>query len=467
MADFSIITQSPQMRAIVQQDMLSRQFHDGLFPSSLFRGDVRVFPWPKNAGDTIIQTAKGLMQPAMRPLLPGADPVPKTYALEQWEATIQKRGSSVDVDMNNDMVAIASIFLQNAHQLGLQAAQTLNRVVRNRMYNAAESGWTVADGAQSATTSLRVKRINGFTKARNPTTSGASNVRFSAVSSTNPLSILVDISGTLTANTVTGFTPDNAGDEYGPGVLTLGSAATVSDRAAVLSLDRSYALHVGGGNRTDDVGSTDLPKLSDVRATIANFWQNNVPSHADARFHCHMDPVSMAKVYEDPELQRLNTSMPDWYMYKDFFIGEILNTVFARNPECPIMQTVYPNDGTTYSVDDDFAPELYSNGNASTGVAMHRMLFSGAESVIECYRDAMDLISDAGLTGKTATPSVTNNGIEVMTDRVQLIFRAPLDRLQSQVSISWLFIGDWPVRTDAATGNAQRYKRLAEIIHGE
>lgn len=454
------------MRAIVQQNMLERAFRDALFPNTLFRGDVAVKDWPKNVGDNMIFTSPGLLPPRMRPIVPGVDPTPNSYKLEQWEAQLQRYADTIDIDMVSDMVALSSIFMRNAHQLGLGAAQSLNRLVRNRMYNAAEAGWTVADGAQTGVTTLRVKRLNGFTKARNPNLSGASTVRFDPVSASNPLNILVDISGTLTANTVVAFTPDTAGDELGPGTLTLGSSVTVSSRAAVLAVDRSLAHHVGGGNRTDDVNSTSLPKLSDVRTVISSFFQNNVPPHKDGRFHAHADPTSISKLYEDAEFQRLNTSLPDYYLYKQFFIGEILNTIFARNSECPIVSTVYPNDGTTFSLDDNFAPELYSTG-ASTGTPMHRILFSGSDAIIECWRSAMDVISDAGLTGKVAEPQITNNGIEVMCDRVQLIFRAPLNRLQDMVAASWQFIGDWPVRTDAATGDAKRIKRLAVLIHGE
>lgn len=447
--------------------MLERAFKDALFPRMLFRSEVAVKDWPKNVGDNMIFTAPGLIAPNLRPLTPGSDPSPTTYSIEQWESQLQRYAQTIDVDMPTDMLAIASIFMRNAQQLGLSAAQSLNRNVRNRMYNAAEAGWTVCNGGITAATSLPVKRLNGFTRARNPTTSGASNVRYAPVSSTNPLAILVDIGGTLTARNVTAFTPDVAGDETGPGTLTIDSAATISDRGAVLAVDRSFAHHVGGGNRTDDITSTDIPRMSDVRTMVANFWQNNVPEHlADKRFHAHCDPISISKLFEDAEFQRLNTSLPDYYMYKQFAVGEILNCIFVRNTECPVISTVYPYDGTTFSQDDPFAGELYSTG-ASTGTPMHRMLFSGAEAIFEFYRNPADLISDAGLTGKVAEAQITNNGIEVSADRIQLIFRAPLNRLQDKVAISWQFIGDWPVRTDGAVGNAQRYKRLSTLIHGE
>ena len=40
------------------------------------------------------------------------------------------------------------------------------------------------------------------------------------------------------------------------------------------------------------------------------------------------------------EWQRLLTSLPDYYMYKQFAIGELLNCVFYRNNENPQVDTV-------------------------------------------------------------------------------------------------------------------------------
>ena len=62
---------------------------------------------------------------------------------------------------------------------------------------------------------------------------------------------------------------------------------------------------------------------------------------------------------------------------------------------------------------------------------------------------------------------MTNNGIEIVAERVKTIMRAPLDRLQQMVATSWIFVGDWPCRTDAASpGTAARYKRMIVARHG-
>lgn len=470
MADFSTILQTPEIRALVQENILERAFHDALFPRLLFRGEATPQLFPANVGDSMVFTGVGLVRPKMRPLAPGSDPLPSSYQAEQWTATLQQYADSIDTHMPTSIVAIANLFLRNAHQLGMSAGQAMNRIVRDRMYNAAESGWTVADGAQAAVTTIRVKRLNGFTRARRPDLAAGSAVRFDVVSTNNPLPItILDTTGapTAVARSVVSYSPDFPGDEVGPGTITItGGVVTVADRAYIYSADRTSIVRVGGGNSVDSIGSTDLLKLSDIRAAVARFWQENVPEHADGRFHAHLDPTSQAQVFGDAEFQRLLTSLPDYYMYRQFALGELLNTVFFRNSECPVPETVEGGLTATYTPDDPFAPELYNNGTVS-GVKVHRAIFTGQGGVMEYYQDLAGLITEAGMTGKVGEPRITNNSIEVFTDRIQLILRSPLNRLQDLVSTSWKFIGDWPVRTDATTGDAARYKRFVTVAHGE
>ncbi len=463
MVDFTTILQTPEVRAIVQEGFLERAFHDALFPGMIYRSEVVAMPWPAGVGDSYIASAPGLIQPNGTPLAPGVDPTPVSYKLEQWEAQLHKYASTIDTDMPTSVQSIIDLLMRNTHQLGLQASQTLNRLVRNRFYNAAESGRTVADGAGAASTSLRVKRLNGFTRARNPSVSGASTVRFSTVSSSNPLTI--SIGGT--ARVVTGYVPDTAGDEIGPGVLTISVAHTWSDRAYVNAIDASEVTYTGGGNSVNDIGPTDKPTLQDIRNVIAKLRRNNIPLHPDGTYHAHLDPISEVALAADPEFQRLHQGAgPDAYAYKTgSFQIHMLGTAFVRNIEAPTVLTVQPYDGTTFSQADAFAPELYSDGTAA-GTEVHRILFTGFGGIYEYFQDPGLYVTDAGLTGKMGDISVSNNGVDVSADRVKLIIRAPQNRLQDQVATSWLFVGDWPQRTDAATGSAARYKRAAVLCHG-
>lgn len=466
MPDFSTIVQQPEIRALVQENLLERAFHDALFPRLLFRGEASPQLWPNNVGDHMVFTGTGLIQPDMRPLQPGVDPVPTTYSSEQWESTLQQYSATIDTHMPTSITAIANLFLRNAQQLGMQAGMSLNRMVRNKAFNAAQSGWTVADGAQAAVTTLRVKRLNGFTRARRPDLAAGSPVRFSLVSSSNPLAITVEETGVPAARNVVGFTPDTPGDEVGPGTLTLSAAVSVVDRDAVFSSDRTNIVRVGGGNKVDAIGASDLIRLQDIRTAVARFWQQNVPEMPDGRFHAHMGPTSQNQIFADAEFGRLITSLPDYYMMRQFAIGEILNTVIFRNSENPLPETVLGGATATYSQSDPFAGELFANGLV-TGVRVNRVLFIAQGAIMEYYQDLSALVTEAGVTGKVGKPSITNNGIEVSTERIQLIIRAPLNRLQDQVSTSWKFIGDWPVRTDITSGDGARYKRVLAIEHGE
>lgn len=465
MPDFSIIVQDPYVRDLVQDNALERAFHDALFPRQLFRSEVVAKQWPAGNGDTVVFTADGLLQPDSEPIAPKTDPVPMQSQAEQWEAVMRRYTGTMDVDMPTSMVAIADFFVRSMQRLGMQAAQSLNRKVRNRMYNAALSGWTVADGAQSGTT-LRVKRLNGFTRARNPQLSAGSQVRFSPVTTSNPLTIKVFDNAAEGTFQVIGYTPDTLGDEIGPGTLTLLAGTTnVLDRAYVKAVDATSIVRSGGGDKVDAIIGTDIATLSTIRAAVTRLRSMNVDPHADGFYHAHNSPTSLARLFEDPEFQRLNQSLPDYFMYKAFAVGTILNTVFLTNTEAPQVATVRGGDTASFNVKDDFAGELYNNGVAATGVPIERILITGPELCFEMYQDLSGLISEAGVTGKVVQPSVSNNSIEVFTDRIQMVMRAPLNRLQDQVALTWQIIGDWPVRTDSCSGDAARFKRAIVIEH--
>lgn len=460
MADFSTILQTPDVRALVQENILERAFHDALFPRLLYRGEAVPQLWPANVGDTMVFTGVGLIKPKMGALAPGTDPNPSTYQSEQWQAVLQQYADSIDTHMPTSIVAIANLFLRNAHQLGLSAGMALNRLVRDRLFNAAMSGVTVTTAATTAATSIPVARLNGLTKARRPDLPAGSAVRYDTVSTTNTLSVKI---GTQTVN-ITGFTPTVAGDEIGPGTLTVDAAVTQASRAAVVSSDASFLQRVGGGATIDALTAANIVTLSDIRAVIARFWQQNVPEQPDGRFHCHLSPNAQAEVFADNEFQRLLTALPDYYMYRQFALGELLGTVFFRNSESPIPQTVAGGLTASYDPTDPIALELFTGG-ASTGLPVQHTLFVGQGAIYEYYQDLAQLITEAGVTGRVGEPRITNNSIEVFTERIQLIIRAPLNRLQDLVSTSWKFIGDWPARTDGTSGDAARYKRVVAIEH--
>lgn len=468
--DFSVILQTPQFRAIVQENALDRMFHDALFPEQLFRAEATAPErWDANVGDNKTFTGKGLIPIDQRPLIPGQDPQPADYQLEQWTATQSKWANSIDTNLPTSLAACTNKLTQDIQQLGLNAGQTLNRVCRTRLFNAADSGWTVADGAQNSVTTLRVKRLQGFTRARRPDLAAGSPVRFDFVTANNPLSITVIHSGTPSTVNVTGFTPDTPGDEIGPGTVTVDSAVTVSDRDPVLASTRTFRTISGGGNSTDAItAGTDILHLVDVRTAVARLRNSNVQPQTDGYFHFHLDPTGETQLFADNEVQRLNIGNLDSDMYVDFQIGRLMGCIFYRNNEVPQTGNVFGGSTATFSQRDPLSGELWSNGSSTTGVPVHRALIVGREAFQEYYVDQTAMITEAGVQGRIERgATVRNNGVELEVDRIKVIMRAPQDRLQENVATTWAFQGDFVVRTDGATGDQAAFKRIGVVAFGE
>ena len=468
MADFSTIVQSAEIRALVQDGILERKFNDALFPALLFISEATDDDFPLNVGDSMTFTGRGLLTVSAAPIMPGQDLPVASMTYEQWNVSINKYGNSIDSDMPTSVAAAASLFLSNSHTLGLNGGQTMNVLARDTFFNAAMSGWGVCDGAQNAVTTLRVKRINGFTSARNPNLANGSPVQYAPVSTSNPLTVTVNqTAGGAVTRTVTGFTADNAGDLYGPGTLTLaGGAVTVADRDSILAIDRTDTVFVGGGNSVDAIGSNDILKLADVRSIIATMENNNVPRHPDGYFHCHLDAIGELQVQADSEWRQLFTAMPNDYRFAQFAIGRAAGAIWFKNTVCPTPTTVVGGSTATYSTNDPFGGEVWSNGSATTGVPIHRALVTGFDGMKRYTQKTDAQITEAGVTGKVGQFSITNNGITVDTNKLTMIIRAPLDRAQEKVATSWKWVGNFVERTDGATGDASRYKRATCVQYG-
>ena len=79
-----------------------------------------------------------------------------------------------------------------------------------------------------------------------------------------------------------------------------------------------------------------------------------------------------------------------------------------------------------------------------------------------------EYLSEAGIQGKIGGFSVVNNGIQISTERIRYIARAPQDRLQQQVSQTWSWSGDFGVPSDFLGGiTGSRFKRGVVIESGQ
>lgn len=470
------IFDTPQYRRIVQENALTKKFEDALFPNLMFREEAYQESWGDQTGDNKVFTGDGLLPVLTAPIPAGQDPQPSNYGREQWTAFQQPYGNSVDTHVPTAVQAAVNFLLRDVGKLGLNAGEVINRIVRDRLFNAAMSGWTVADGTQSSTT-IRVKRLNGLTRARRPDLAAGSPVRYDTVTTNNPLPIMYGNTLASGPVNITGFTPDFPGDEIGPGTITVSSSISVTDRDCIASLAATARRVAGGGFRTDDIGASDKITLSDIREGLARLANMDVPKHEDGYYHMHMDPIGKGQLFADNEIQRLNISLPTGLMYGKFAIGNILGTIQFENNVCPQVHNVNIPNGSTDGAGGDnynpareaFAGELYPNGaNAGATAKVHRALITGAEWLREYFVDQDSYMTDAGVTGKISDmPQISSAGVSVVTKGVKLIQRAPLDRFADWVSNTWKYVGDWVARPDGATGDGRYFKRGYEILFGE
>ena len=472
----SLIPNNPPLRDLVQQNFLQREFQDGLLPRFLFRAEVAsTEDWPGQAGDTKVFTGDGFIEVSTKPKDPTIDPTPKTYPVEQWSATLYDWKETVDVNMVQSFQAAQSLYLRNGKKLAINGGHTLNRIIRQRLLNPAQAGWTVADGAQTSTVTLRVRRLNGFTEARRPDLGTGSQVRYAPVTTLNPLQVQIEGVGT---RNVIGYNPDNPGDVFGPGTVTLDAAVTVADRAAVIARNATWLYRVGTGHdpvqgKIDQITAANLLRLSDLRAGVARFNAQNIEPHADGYIHGHIDPISERQLFGDPELQRLSTgSTLNAGPYLRNVLGVVMGVVLIRNNEMPYPDTVdngrIATRGPSYwSEDDALGMELWSTGSPATGRPVRRVLLVGDGFLKEYMQRQENYISDAGVMGVVADPDgqVQNNGVVIRMNGVNLMIRAAQNRTMDQVSMTWRFIGDWVGRPDTVVGDDARYKRVAVIEH--
>jgi len=451
----------PAVVQLVQQGLLERAFHDGLFPALQYRAEALVEEWPANTGTELFMSRPGLLSPVTKPLVPGNDPIPQAVNFEQWSAVLNRYSGTIDTHMPTSATANANLFLRNIHQLGLQAGQSLNRIPRNSLFKAYLSGQTATIAAGlSGDTTIRVASLNGFTDVVIP----ASTVRPVPVSPSAPLAIT--ISGITGTRNVVGFVADNPDDLYGPGTLQLDAAlgAGIAARTPVLSSAKPDVVRSGGGSSVDAIGAGDVFTLQDAINAVNRLRRNNVPPHEDGYYHAHISPDGNAQVFTDPAFQRLNTALPDHHIYHEGFIGSISGIMFFMNTESPD----YLNSGalTPTGTGAVYAEDIGAEVRNDAGINIGRILITGRGALYEKWLPGSNYVSEAGITGKMGEFDVVNAGLTVQTERIDLLLRAPLNRLQDTLAATWQISTSFPVPSDVTSGTGPaRYKRAVVIEH--
>lgn len=451
-----------EITAIIQDNTLERVFHDALFPRLLYRAEAVPELWMANLGEVMLFTRTGLMNVSTTPLDPGKDPEPASFTTEQWRAEAAQHSNTVDTHMPSSYVALASLFLRNTQQLGLNAGQSLNRLSRNNLFQPYLEGEAMTTAVVAAPLiSIPVTTLSGFTEQ-------LQNGRLSPVSASNPLP--VSFSGTEPDNTVVGFAAADPSVPFGPGTLTLGAVTTVglAIREGVFAATRSRRLRVGGAATVDGLTTANVLTVDDIISAATRLRAQNVPPHADGKYHVHVTPQGEAELFADNHWQRLYQSLPDSEAYRELAIGTLVGCNFYRNTENPDATTV---DTGSILADPGIgggatlAPEIGAELTNEAGLPIQRVMVTGGGILYEKYIDESKYITEAGVQGQIGNFSIINGGAAVMTNRIRYVLRAPQDKLQQNVTQSWSWSGDFPVPSDQTTGDGARHKRGVVIEH--
>ena len=410
------------IRAIMQNGILDRTFQDALIPQFLFPAIADVQPWQGALGDTKTFTRKGLLTPTTTPLA-GADIAgASTYTIEQWSVVMDQYGLSVDTNMLQSAMTLASKFLADVQTLGINAGQSLNQIARNKLYKAYAGGRSWGTATAGSDTTMAVANVDGFTTV-------LVNGVPTPVSASNPLN--VTIAGV--ANTVTGTSVST-----GAGNLTLGTARADTTGDYIVAANAPVSIRTAARNSPYDATTADVATLAMFRAAVVRLRKMNVPT-IGGYYTAHIPPDTEAELFADTDFKQALQGRVDSPVWRDLSIGRFAGIDWVRNNEVP---TVAGGSAGNVTV---FRPIVVGDG------ALVGAPFEGIGSLL------------AG-TGVEDVPSIRMIDA-APTTQVALIVRPPSDRLQQVISTSWAYTGDFGVPSDSGTGDAALFKRAVVVDH--
>lgn len=420
------------IRGIMQNGLLWKAYEDALLPEFLYPalGDSR--PWGGSLGDTTTFTRTGLLAPQVSPLN-GADPTASTYGVEQYSATMNQYGNSVDTNMVSSAMALASKFLRDGQTLATNAGQSINQLCRNKLYAAYAGGRTWTAATSTSSTTLLVTDGSGLANFM-------VNGVLTPVSGGNALAITVaGVANTITGVTYTG-TAAQIASQTGPATLTLGTAISSAIGDPVVSNVAPVSYRPNARATAFNLTAGDVASMALFRSAVARLRTMNVPT-LDGNYVAHIDPTTEAELFADSDFKQAYQGRGDSAVFGNLSLGVFGGIDWVRNNEAPTL-TVGSN-------------------------TVHRPMVLGADSLIAApFDNTAQLLAD---TGVGDVPSIKLIG-PAQGLQVAFIVRPPQDRLQQTVSSTWSYIGDFCVPSDATTGGQSGadpalYKRGVLIEH--
>ena len=453
------------LAALLQTGILEREFEEGLDSNLAYRRVVLRETVPNNIGETITRTRTGRKSPIQAPLgvvtFSNLDNglTPSDAAIEQYTFTMRDYGDTADVDLMANQSVIANQIVRVARNNGVQAAQSLERIARQRLFGAYLGGSSIVrtDLGASTTTTCHVDDVRGFQTV-------LVNGVVTPISGTYPLTVQeTSISSGVTQTlSVTGFSVDATNKSQVPdgtsGVLTFASATSPVNGDALVASTAAKIIRPYGHLTTPQMTGSDTLTLGLLLDAVTALRLNAVPPMDDGTYHCILDDSSMRQLWSDQQFIVLYAGRYQSKEYQQGQIFSLLGLTFIPTTETYIQPALTSYNGATYG-----------SASGATGASqiltpIRRPIVIGSEAIIEgdfegleywLQQQAVNAISEVTLIGGVAH-----------------IFRPPLDRMQRQLSLTWDWIGDFAVPTDATatsaiipTASSALYKRCVVVEH--
>ncbi len=426
------------LQPIIQQNFLAREFEDGLSSTLAYRQVASREQFAVGIGETLTKTKPGLKAPTTTPMNPSGNTnlenglSPSTFTVEQYTITLNMYGDTIDLNTVTQKVGIVNQFLQNSRVNGVQAAQSLDRLARNALFDAYLGGntrVTATLGAPAAT--IAVDDIRGFQYVQ---VLGV----LTAVSASHTMPVSVN----GTTYTLQTATPDgsNVSTAFNgvSGTLTFSGNVTVANATTGNAVVGAYSPSILRANNrasTNALVSGDLMTLGLVLDAVAVLRNNAVPP-VNGMYNCYLDATSARQLFADPDFK---IAYQGQAASSDFRMGrvvELLDTRFIPTTEAP--QQVHPTN---------------------SALKVRRPIVVGDGALIE-----------GDFAGTGATDVSPSDSMIDMIDGVAQVTREPLDRLQQIIAQSWYWIGGFSAPSDytvnasiVPTASAAYYKRAVVL----
>lgn len=451
---------------MLQTGFLERELEEGLDSVLAYRRAALMETVPSRVGETLTRTRKGRKTPVTTPMTPSTNTgldnglTPSTFAIEQYSFTMQEYADTVDVNMIQELAGIADQLIANSRNNGVQAAQSMERICRGKIFAAYLGGNSRVrtDLGAGSTTTCHVDDITGFTTV-------LVNGVVTAISSANPISVIetnVGGSGVNQTLSVTAATADATNQSQSPagvsGLLTFTAATTPVNGDSLVTSNAPKIIRPFSRATTAALTGSDMLTMGLVEDAVAYLRDNGVPPMSDGTHHCILDNTSLRQLFADQDFKVLFAGRYQSREYKDGDIIVLLGITFIPTTETYIQPASVQWNGTTYgAAATATSPSLVSN-------RVRRPIVLGAECVIQGDFEGLDTWLQR--------QGVSAIGDVFLVNGVAQILRPPLDRLQQTASLSWTWIGDFAVPTDTTattniipTASNSLFKRALVIEH--